>query len=68
MGFEGSEKRNRANITHNLLVSYDILVEEAKELGPLMRCDFCLEYWPIENFCKKVYVRTGGDLLCVECR
>lgn len=46
---------------------FDIMVGVAKEMGPLMCCDWCITYWPVNHYDKKLFTKLGGELICQLC-
>lgn len=67
MTLDNLEKRMEKKKVNNLIASFDDMVEEAEAMGPMMQCDLCREYWPVDNFDKQSFVHNGGELVCDSC-
>jgi hypothetical protein len=57
------DKRRDSALSHN----YNTIIRDAIDLGPLLRCDICTDYWPISNFKKDIFMVTNGTLYCDMC-
>ena len=67
MNDEKQEKRKIRKNLHNLGVCFDSMVQDAIEVGPLMKCDCCEGYHPIDSFSRNNYISSDGELLCEVC-